>query len=126
MASLLALLMLVAACGRAEPSPAPDAVDGYTSAYRGLCRSRAVVEENLGRARDIFFGESHSELHRLADETTEHDRALAGELLEAKNRTEAELGGGSPADAAASLDVLLRVSRQALISLGAPPQACDP
>lgn len=98
---------------------------GYESAYRGLCRSRALAAEDFSRARDAFYAEAHTELHRLADETAGKDRALAAQLLEAKNRTEADLGGASPQAAAASLEELLRVSRQALISLGAPPKPCD-
>ena len=111
--------------GRERPAPGTGRPEEYAAAYRGLCRSRSLIDESLGRARDVFYGEAHTTLHRLADETTERNRPLAARLLEAKNRTEAAIGGTVPASAAASMDELLRVSREALIFLGVPTRPCD-
>ena len=124
MLGLVVASSLLFGCRR-EPAAPPSRETTYESAYRGLCRSRALAADDLPRARDVFFAEAHSDLHRLADETAAKDRDLAAQLLEAKNGTEADLGGASPEAAAASLEQLLRVSRQALISLGAPPKPCD-
>jgi serine/threonine protein kinase len=108
-----------------EPSvPAPGREE-YTAAYQGLCNSRALIDENLGRARDVFYGEAHTTLHQIADETTGKNRPLAAKLLEAMNLTERDLGGTVPANAAASMNELLRVSREALIFLGVPTRVCD-
>lgn len=130
-AVLLAIFALSAGVGifliarGGEGSPPRGRAEDYAAAYRGLCRSRSLIEENLGRARDVFYGEAHTTLHQLADETTEKSRPLAARLLEAKNRTEADLGGNGPGGAAASMDELLRVSREALIFLGVPTSPCD-
>jgi hypothetical protein len=122
---LMVALNVSAGCRPDSTAPGSAARDSYLSAYRGLCRSQAVVDEDLSRARDVFYSEAHSELHHLAEETAQSDRMLAAQLLEAKNRAESELAGASPEAAAASIEELLRVSREALISLGVPPQACD-
>ena len=132
-AAFLAIFVLAAAVGvfliaqsrEGSSSPGPGRAEEYSAAYRGLCRSRSLIEENLGRARDVFYGEAHTSLHQLADETTEKSRPLAAKLLEAKNRTEANLGGTAPTSAAASMDELLRVAREALIFLGVPTRPCE-
>jgi tRNA A37 threonylcarbamoyltransferase TsaD len=60
----------------------------------------------------------------MAAEIARTDRRLAAELLEAKNRVEQELGGVVPETAAAALDRLLFVSKQALISLDVRSPSC--
>jgi hypothetical protein len=123
--ALMALggVFLVARARQGPPAPRGGAEE-YAAAYQGLCSARSLVEEDLGRARDVFYGQAHTTLHLLADETTEKSRPLAARLLEAKNRTEQYLGGTEPANAAAAMDDLLAVSREALIFLGVPAR-CD-
>lgn len=116
-------VFLIARARQGPPAPRGGAEE-YAAAYQGLCSARLLVEEDLGRARDVFYGQAHTALHLLADETTEKSRPLAAELLEAKNRLEGDLGGMSPGRAANSMDELLGVSRQALIFLGVPTQPC--
>jgi hypothetical protein len=129
--AFLAIFALTAVLGgfliyRAREASVPaSGREEYTAAYQGLCKSRALIDDNLGRARDVFYGEAHTTLHQLADEITENNRPLAAKLLEAKNLTERDLGGTVPASAAASMDKLLRVSREALIFLDVPARACD-
>lgn len=67
-------------------------------------------------ARRVFTDVAHQPLHELASELQEGDTALAGRLLRAKQRVEAQLETG-PADLAAlasALDQLADVTRAAL------------
>ena len=95
-----------------------------TVAFSALCSSRAMVDDDLDAARDVFFTRAHATLHVMASELSNTDRPLAAELLEAKNRVEQELTGVGPQTAADALDHLLSISKQALISLGMSSPSC--
>lgn len=112
-----------------EVDNAPNAKAGslskeLTAAFSALCTSRALVDDDLDAARDVFFSRAHATLHVMASELSNTDRSLAAELLEAKNRVEQELTGVGPQTAAAALDHLLSISKQALISLGMSSPSC--
>lgn len=96
----------------------------FVFAYRGLCGAQALVAADVGKARDIFYAQSHDALHELARETQEGNRPLTGRLLEAKNVVETDLGASSGHKAEESLSNLLRVSEEALVFLGVPNEPC--
>jgi hypothetical protein len=98
--------------------------DALTATYSGLCTSRALVETDLDAARDVFYSRSHGTLHLMASELAKTDRPLTAELLEAKNQVEQQLRGVVPQTAAAALDRLMSISKEALISLGMTSPSC--
>ncbi len=77
----------------------PDSDD--QSGIATICRAVASAPNDGGDAlRDAFGGPAHDDLHDLAARTETADRAVAGELLRAKQRIEASL-----TDPDAKLDV---------------------
>ena len=105
----VATLALVTACGGNGGDSSP-----WSSTVAGLCT--AADQAGTGDttdARRTFFDESHDALHRLAEETSERDRAVAAALLEAKEQVEAGLEAGSPT-LAADLDTLVEATRTAV------------
>jgi hypothetical protein len=88
---VLFVALSVAACTDEAGGDADGAeVDRLQAASQGLCD--AQVEASRGRVRDareIFDAETHAYLHELAARLQETDRAVAAQLLEAKQRVEA-------------------------------------
>jgi len=119
--SALTVLALAAACDGHD-----DGASQWSSTVAGLCTAaEQAAAGDAGDARRTFLDESHDALHRLADEVTELDRALATGLLEAKERVEAGLEAGSPS-LPADLDGLVDATRAAVRITDDPvPSACS-
>lgn len=88
------LAVSTTACSSGSESSSVD--DPFVNAGVGLCRT-ADVADRPDEARAAFFDSVHQPLHELADETATRDRAVAAELLEAKQRVEAAFGGDESA-----------------------------
>jgi hypothetical protein len=101
-----------------------QAPDPYAIAYQGLCRAESVAPKSLVEARDVFYSQSHSDMHNLARETGPGNRALEARLLVAMNRVETDLADKSPRSAQ-SLGTLREVAQEALVFLRVPPKPCE-
>ncbi len=81
--------------------------------HASLCAARhAAAGGDVGEARRIFADRAHHALHELAATTSEHDRAGAARLLEAKEAVEGGLAQASP-ELVRDLDRLISVATRA-------------
>jgi hypothetical protein len=132
--TLLAFALLVAACcsdgeGNDDPSPVPSGalgpvrLDAADEAVHGLCELGSATDH--AEAEAIFLDRSHETLHVIAAATEERDRGAAADLLEAKQRVEADLAGADlPPDFAANVMELIEATRAALEAIGLDAPAC--
>lgn len=132
--TLLAFALLVAACGSEgegndDPSPLPSGALGPVTpeaadeAVRGLCDLRTATDR--AEAEATFLDRSHETLHVIAAATEERDRNAAADLLEAKQRVEADLAGADlPSDFAADVGALIEATRAALEAIEPDAPAC--
>ena len=131
--TMLAVALVVAACGSGganeDPSGAPSGAlgpvtaDAAAEAVRGLCDLRTATDH--AGAEATFLDRSHETLHVLAAATEERDRGTAADLLEAKQRVEADLAGADlPPDFAADVGALIEATREALEAIGLDGPAC--
>lgn len=106
-APLLLALSLTSACSDGAPT---DADYDATQLVADLCRAASFaaagdVDEARGRFTDV-----HAAVHELTDELTKRDevddRKHAAEILRAKQKVEAALGGRSGDDIATHLRAL--------------------
>ena len=80
-----ALGALLAGCGGSD-----EGTSSYASAHAGLCAAAAEVRTGSALdARATFLNRSHGDLHQLAAELSEKDRAVAARLLTQKQAVEA-------------------------------------
>ena len=117
---------VVGSASTTAPAPTPDAPPAGLD--RAVCEvARQARAGDVAAARTTFAGPVHDDLHRLADELSQADRAVAARLLEAKQRVEAglESAPGAP-DLAASTDELVRATGDGLRSLGRTAEECRP
>jgi hypothetical protein len=95
------------------------------SDYASVCVARdAAVAGDIDTARTSF---DHGPLHELADAALDVDRAVAAQLLEAKEAVESDLADQTtPAGQVADdLEALVRMTTAALVATGAPtPDFC--
>lgn len=120
---LAALAALGSACG-AGTSPA--AVSTYARTHAGLCSAASQVRTGSALdARATFVNRSHGDLHLLAADLAEEDRAVAARLLTEKQAVEA--GPWVDADPAQA-DRLLALARTTRVGIGllgqTEPPAC--
>lgn len=132
--TLLALALVVSACdsdgGRsgdpsAPPSGAlgPVTAEAAAGAVRGLCDLGSATDRVEAEA--IFLDRSHATLHVIAAAAEVRDRGAAADLLEAKQRVEADLAGADlPPDFAADVGALVGATRTALEAMGLDAPAC--
>jgi hypothetical protein len=127
--SIVALFVALslAACTEEEGAQAGGAeVNRLQAASQGLCD--AQVEASRGRlrdAREIFDAETHAYLHELAARLQETDRAVAAELLEAKQRVEAAFRSArDPTGLEELLVALQRALGDAAEAAGLPAPLC--
>lgn len=131
----LALVLLVpslAACGAggtADPSPPPSGALGPVTpqaaeeAVRGLCDLRTATDRVEAEA--TFLDRSHATLHVIAAATEVRDRSAAANLLEAKQKVEADLAGNRlPPDFSADVRSLIDATRVALAAIGLDAPVC--
>ncbi len=96
-----------------------------TAALADLC----LAEDEAGarpRAAEVrFFDRSHATLHLIARALEDVDRSLAGRLLEAKQRVEADFSGLASGDRVADdLGRLAAVTGEGLDRLAVPRPPC--
>jgi hypothetical protein len=131
--ALLALALLGSACGGsgegAEPSPLPSGSLGPVrpeaadQAILGLCGIAGDTERD--EAATIFADRSHQTLHVIAAAVQAVDRAVAAELLEAKQVVEADLTEPVLPDGFSDhVSSLLDATRAALDAIGLPAPEC--
>lgn len=132
--TLLALALVVAACGsdgggNEDPSVAPSGALGpvtaeaATAAVRGLCDLESATVR--AEAEATFLDRSHETLHVIAAAAEVRDRGAAADLLEAKQRVEADLlGADLPPEFAADVGALIDATRAALDAIGLDAPAC--
>ena len=133
-ATLLASALVAAACGSngdgsdgpsAPPSGAlgPVTAEAATGAVRGLCDLRTATDR--AEAEASFLDRSHETLHVIAAATEVRDRDAAADLLEAKQRVEADLAGADlPPDFAADVEALIEATSAALDAIGLEGPTC--
>ena len=124
------LLALLAACGGSGDDngrPETITVDGQPVAVASLVDAHAALCEAVAQpeqARALFFDRSHDALHTVARALDGVDRAMAAQLLEAKETVESELGASRPARPD-DLRRLAEIYRTALGRLAITPAPCD-
>jgi hypothetical protein len=132
--TLLAIALVATACGsdgggNEEPSVpgsgalGPVTAEAAAEAVRGLCD----LESATGRAEAeaTFLDRSHETLHEIATATEVRDRGAAADLLEAKQRVEADLAGADlPPEFADHVGALLDATGAALDTIGLDAPAC--
>lgn len=129
--ALLLVSLLLACADGAEPDTISVGnesvpVSRLREAAAGLCTARHQAGAgDVNTARATFYDRSHDALHTLARALEPADRALAARLLEAKQRVESDLAGGTPpTDLAADLDRLSEVTGAGLVRLSIDPPPC--
>jgi hypothetical protein len=111
-----------------DPHPPAEATGGgdeYVGAVDGLCLAQqSATERDVDGARAYFEDLSHAALHEIAARVEAADRPLAGDLLEAKQRVEADLAAGRAATLATDLGSLIDSTGVALAALGIESGGC--
>ena len=132
--TLLAVALVAAACdsdggGNGDPSAprsgalGPVTAEAAAGAVRGLCDLEAATDRVEAEA--TFLDRSHETLHVIAAATEVWDRDAAAELLEAKQRVEADLADPDlPPDFAADVGALIEATRAALEAIGLDAPVC--
>jgi hypothetical protein len=143
-AALASALLVVAAggCDRADTSPPASGTTGptgptivvagdpvpmaqMTDALAHLCTARDEAPARPRAAEARFFDRSHTTLHLVARALEDVDRPLAGRLLEAKQKVEADFSGlASGERVAEDLGSLVTVTGDALDRLAVPLPPC--
>jgi hypothetical protein len=136
---LAALLSLPAACNGSGRDASPPETTGptivvadepvpvarLTDAIQNLCTARTEAPDRPRAAEARFFDRSHEMLHVLARALEDVDRPLAGRLLEAKQKVEADFSGLASGDRIADdLGRLVDVAGAGLDRLAVPVPAC--
>lgn len=103
----------------------PVSVARMTDALDNLCTARAEAPDRPRAAEARFFDRSHETLHVVARALEDVDRALAGRLLEAKQKVEADFSGLASGDRVADdLGRLVEVTGEGLDRLAVPTPPC--
>lgn len=137
-ATATALLVLAVGCGggstggaspgAAGPSTITVGTDrvpvaGLVGASAGLCQARDASTSNPAEARAAFYDRAHDAIHTVARALEPVDRAMAAQLLEAKEKVEAELDAKPPAPVRDDLGRLADAYRAGLgrLAIAVPP-----
>jgi hypothetical protein len=121
-----AVTMLAAACARDDEPSTTSRGSRPQVAVEGLCKAEALAAQGQqDEARKVFQDQSHAYLHELAAQLQERNRALAAQLLEAKQQVERSLEGGVDPEILAGLIGALRaVVESALATMGRANVGC--
>ncbi len=96
-----------------------------TDALANLCLARDDAADRQQAAEARFFDRSHATLHVVAAALEDVDRPLAGRLLEAKQKVEADFSGlASGARVRDDLGALVAVTGDGLDRLAVPRPPC--
>ena len=132
-AALATVALVLGGCGGDDSSPSSvtttttTAPGGrvYQAAFLGLCAARSSAGSDVNSARSTFYDRSHDPLHSIARDLEPVDRALAAQLLEAKEAVESGLRPDpAPPSLGSDLDRLVEVTGQALARLSVPVPPC--
>jgi hypothetical protein len=95
-------------------------------AVQGLCEAEELSSGGqVEEARRVFLEKTHAYLHELAAQLQERNRALAGQLLEAKQQVESGLQGApTPEILAGRIGGLRAVVESALVVVGLTNVGC--
>jgi hypothetical protein len=91
------------------------------AAVASLCEARAEGDPRV--VERLFFDQAHAQMHVLAQALDDDHRERAAELLEAKQRVEADLAGSSAA-VSSSLTELIGAAVNGLTALSIDPPNC--
>ena len=121
---LLLLIIVASGCGDDDGAGASST---FTGTHAGLCSAAAQIRTGSAlEARATFLNRSHGDLHLLAADLAEKDRAVAARLLTQKQAVEA--GPWVDADAAQA-DRLLTLARTTKAGIGVlgqtEPESCS-
>lgn len=120
-----ALTLGLAACGNDNPAGENDLDHSAmpSTGYAGLCDAIAAAQAGDKEQAVKLF--DHGPLHDLAAGVTDIDRALAADLLRAKEQAESDTTDDTVTSSvfATSLTALADVTRQAQTALGDEPMA---
>jgi hypothetical protein len=126
----LALSGVIAACGgdgegtvpRVTGPVDPQAAD---RAVLALCRIAAEHADDREAADALFLDQAHELLHAIAAAAEQADRAVAADLLTAKQRVEADLSADElPTGFAEHVRALVSATGAALEAIGLTAPAC--
>lgn len=129
-ALVLAAGLALAACGSSHSGPTTIDASGRQVPVRdlrdvvpGLCATGQAASQRAARA--AFYDRSHAPLHQIVVAIEPTDRPLAGRLLEAMQRVEADLAGPEPPpERAADLAALVALTRRAFDRLSITTADC--
>lgn len=94
-------------------------------ALSAVCTARSEASSDTDAAQRAFLDRAHLPLHVIGAAVEDEDRALAAELLEAKQDVEEEfVGKGDPDVLVDQLEELLTVTVEALEALEIPASTC--
>jgi len=113
--------------GPASPSGALGIVteEAADRAVAGLCEMHTMPPGDRDAANRVFYDRSHDELHVIAAATQGEDPAVAGRLLRAKERVEADLRPERlPGGFVRDLDALIAATSDALVAIGLEAPFC--
>ncbi len=134
----LAIGAVLASChlraGENFPSPWPSGAlgvvtqDAANRAVRGLCEMETTFANDPHGANAVFYDQAHQELHVIAAAAEVRDRAAAGDLLQTKEKVEADLRSQRVSATTFPEDVraLLMATRDALHAIGLTGPVCGP
>ncbi len=133
----LVVIFALSACGSkagAGDTPTPSGpsgslgvvtLAGSSAAVRGICIMETTPTSDPDTANAIFYDEVHEELHVIAAATQVKDRVAAGNLLQAKEKVEADLlGHPLPDTFPADAKTLEEATRAALDAIGVTVPPC--
>lgn len=131
-ATIVAAVVLAACGSSGETGPAsPSGALGIVTeeaadrTVSGLCRIRTTLAKDRDGANRVFYDRSHDELHVIAAAAQGEDPAVAGRLLQAKERVEADLRPERlPGGFVQNLDALIAATRDALGAIGLEAPRC--
>ncbi len=126
---LTATAVAVSACGNGGPQPVEVQGRGHARLVASLCTAAASARSgDREEARRLFFDGAHQPIHELASATSEVDRVVSAQLLEAKQVVEADLGDAGAAGLADHLVALAvaAMDAAAVSDDGTRPPACRP
>ena len=128
--AVAATVVLLEGCGGGDPGPASTprptghTLEGLAEGVCGVAREARAGER--AAARQHFVGRVHEDLHQLADELTDIDRAAAARVLEAKQRVEDDLDRpADPPDLGRDADELVAATGEGLRRLGLVAEECE-
>lgn len=128
--SFTLLSVAAAGCRGSEPVRGNQSAEArrLQAASQGLCDAQVLVSE--GRIREaaaVFEDRTHAYLHELADKVGDVDRAIAADLLEAKERLEVALDdpqASDPEGVAAAIGEVQRALADAAEAVDLPAPLC--